>query len=117
MSVVLPDKQNVAALKASKNLIGPIYAIIKSDRSGRIVSGENRASADSTWPAQIRHFENNFEEELFRIEANTQRQVPEAEQKLRFNHLAEACVNDLHFAPEKVCGFLVEKLKERYTQR
>lgn len=111
------DKEQVKALVASEMLVGPIHKVIKSDRSGRVVSGEHRLRAKPMWPTETRHFNNDFEEELFRIEANTQRTITEEEQKSRFNHLAEACVKDLNIEPKNVCAFLTEKMAARYSDR
>jgi hypothetical protein len=117
MSFVPQDKEHVESLRISKELVGPIYPVIKSDLSGRIVAGEHRLSSDHAWPITTRHFDNEFDEEIFRIESNTQRTVSEEEQKLRFQHLAEACVRDKQVKPNEVSRYLLKALKGRYTER
>lgn len=111
------DPKQIEALRGSEEVVGQLYPAIKSDRTGRTVSGEHRLLMNPKWRVEVRHFKNDFEEELARIEANTQRQVSEGEQKVRFEHLAQACSKDLGIEPAKVCTFLGEKLKNRYTER
>jgi hypothetical protein len=82
------DKQHIAALAKSYELIGPIYPIVEDEESGKELSGRQRSLTGKPWPRVKRKFENNFQRELFILLANTQRQLSEEEIKFRLNRVA-----------------------------
>ncbi len=120
MTVIVPEKEEVELINASKNILakfkiegltsGAIHEIIIDDRTGRVLSGSHRKKSDPAWPENHIRTKNELEAQLIILHSNFQRQVSSEETCVHLLKIAECLEAEQGIPKHRIAQTLLEYL-------
>ena len=116
-------------LKASEEVVGPIYPVVVDKRTLEIVDGKHRKKADPDWPEVKIEFKSEKEKLLYRIHANLMRR--KVSRKERASQLLELALHleeegvprekiaqeIVKLVPELSPGYIINLLPAKYKSK
>jgi hypothetical protein len=117
MTLIVPEKNHVEALKRTYELVGPLYEVLV-DQDGKVLQGANRLATGMNWPTRTKLVESNLQRLLIRLLGNVQRQPKEEEVKYLLTKIAEELVATQKIPEAEVCNEICKMFSPQiYTDR